>query len=125
MTHNLNRKWITSCSTLVCSVVVAFMVGYWFHKFAVVDRDIGVVDYDSLKDSTEFKFPGATLCFKNPFINRKLTELHPRITRQSYRRYLKGKHFENEFQAVNYSDVTLDLDKYFLFATDEKGILAK
>ena len=118
MAHNLNRRWIISCSTLVCSVIVAFMVGYWFHKFAVIDRDVGVVDYASLKDSPDFKFPGVTLCLKDPFINRKLKEIHPKITRQSYRQYLKGRHFEREFQEVNYSDVTVDLNKYFLFATE-------
>ena len=33
------------------------MVGYWFYKYEVEDRDIGVVDYVSLEDTEEIMFP--------------------------------------------------------------------
>ena len=48
------------------TVCVMCMVGYWFYKFEVEDRDIGVVDYVWLRDATEVKYPAASICFRDP-----------------------------------------------------------
>ena len=65
-----NRKWMKACFSCTCAVVVAFMVGFWFFKYAVEDREIGLVDYPLLKD-TKIKFPVASICFEDPFIVTK------------------------------------------------------
>ena len=58
----------------LCIVCVICMVGYWFYKFNVEDRDIGTVDYTSFKDSSRISYPVASLCFESldPFSREKI-----------------------------------------------------
>ena len=44
-----SRDKIKSSFTKICSIAVAFMIGYWVYKYKVEDRDIGIVDYLALK----------------------------------------------------------------------------
>ena len=64
----LTRKAFKSSFTIVCAIVVTFMVGYWFYKFEYEDRDIGVVDYAMLEEEENIELPAVSLCFMNPFI---------------------------------------------------------
>ena len=114
----LNRKWINACFNLVCAVVVAFMVGFWFFKYAVEDREIGLVDYPLLKD-TNIKFPVTSICFEDPFIDKKLKEINVTISREKYLSYLKGEKSDHDkkYSQIDYDNVTLDLSKYFLFSS--------
>ena len=48
------------------------MVGYWFYKYEVEDRDIGVVDYVPLEDADEIKFPDASICIHYPYLQKNL-----------------------------------------------------
>ena len=56
-----------------CIVAAICMVGYWFYKFDVEDRDIGTVDYMSFKDASGIKYPVASLCFEEPFSRGKIS----------------------------------------------------
>ena len=47
------------------------MVAYWFYKYAVQDRDIGVVDYMSFQEASDIEYPVVSLCFYFPFIKQK------------------------------------------------------
>ena len=55
--QSASRKKFTFCFRIVCIIVVLFMIGYWFYKYEIEDRDIGVVDYVSLEDAKYFDFP--------------------------------------------------------------------
>ena len=86
-----NRNSCKALYTITCAIVVAFMVGYWFYKYEIEDRDIGVVDYASLEDSDDIKFPVVSLCFEDPFVDDNLRATNSNITRQTYLRYLDGE----------------------------------
>ena len=73
------RDKIKSSFTKVCSIAVAFMIGYWIYKYKAEDRDIGVVDYISLRTAGHIDMPVASLCFKDPFINEKLRDFNDDI----------------------------------------------
>ena len=73
------------------------MIGYCMYKFGVEDRDIGVVDYQTLKESTEIEFPTVTFCFFGPFLPSKLVQDNTTIDYEKYLQYLKGETFEKEY----------------------------
>ena len=100
-----------SCYT-VCILGAVLMVSYWFYKFGIEDRDIGVVDYIPFDEDKDITVPNLAICFQNPFL-KSLIDVDKNITTQSYYEYLKGERNETHFLKVNYSDVTLDLKDYF------------
>ena len=55
------RRNVKLCFTFGCAIVVAFMVGYWFYKYEIEDRDIGVVDFAPIEEAADINFPIASL----------------------------------------------------------------
>ena len=80
------------------------MVGYWFYKYKVEDRDIGVVDYVSLADAKEFQFSVVSLCFKHPFIDERLRKINSSITRRAYQKYLRGEVYDQTLENIDYAN---------------------
>ena len=109
-----NRKSFKFFFTFVCTIAVAFMVGYWFYKYEIEDRDIGVVDYALLEDTEEIKFPALSLCFVDPFLEKDLRADDLSITRRAYTQYLAGELDDKKYEQINYSNVTLDLKQYLM-----------
>ena len=68
-----NRKSCKFVYTIACIIALTSMVGYWFYKYEIEDRDIGVVEYTTLEDSEEIKFPAVSLCFEEPFLDKNST----------------------------------------------------
>ena len=101
-----NRKSIKSCFTFICTIVVAFMVGYWFYKYEVEDRDIGVVDYASLEEEKDINFPSVSLCFEDPFLDKNLRRVNSNITRKAFRQYLEGELMNEEVTDGLYEQIT-------------------
>ena len=112
------RRKIKLSFNLLCAIVVAVMVSYWLYKYEVEDRDITVVDYSSFEEAKNVRFPLATICLRNPFIDVKLKQFNENITKELYIKYLKGEYFEDQYQYIDYRDVTLNLNDYFTFAWD-------
>ena len=96
------------------------MIGYWAYKYEIDDRDIGVVDYISLQASPNIKFPVLTVCFTNPIIEDNLNHTsNNSIDVATYIKYLKGEVWSKELERVNFRNVTLDLNDYFVSALEE------
>ena len=87
------------------------MVGFWFFKYGVEDRSIGVVDYVLLREAEDIKLPVVSLCFENPFLKKELQDLNANAT--SYLQYLNGHIQKDEYKNIDYQNVTLDLGDYF------------
>ena len=117
MMNLLNKKRIKSFVTCLCSIIVTIMVGYWCYKYEIEDRDIGVVSYVPVKDATDIKIPVVSLCFKDPFVDKKLKQIDFNITRKSYIQYLRGEFYDDMFEEIDYHNVTIVLAKYFLYST--------
>ena len=109
-----DRKKCKVVYTIACVIAFIFMVGYWFYKYGIEDRDIGVVDYTSLEDAEEIKFPAVSWCFEDPFLDKNLKLLNSNVTRENYNRYLAGEHYDEMYKQIEYANVTLDLRQYLL-----------
>lgn len=73
------RKTIKDTFSIVCFLVVSFMVSYWGYKYQIEDRDIADVDFMSMQDIKETNMPYPTLCFKDSFIDQKLREINEKF----------------------------------------------
>ena len=111
-----SRKVIKTCFTILCTITVAFMMGYWFKKYEFDDRDIGVVDYTPLEEAKDIKFPDVSICIVNPFHAENLKATNSDITVWDYSSYLDGEHYDKMYEEIDFANVTLDLNQYFLFA---------
>ena len=111
-----NIRTIRGTFTVFCVVCVLCMVIFWVCKYRV-DRDIGVVDYVLLEEAWDIKLPAVSMCFHNPFIDEKLIEFNPEATRSSYIEYLKGNGYNEKYNTIDYSKVTLSFENYFLSST--------
>ena len=106
----IKETWFRHLFTLLCIIGVTFMVGYWIYKFSVEDRDIGVVDYITLEDMPDAEVPLPVLCFQNPFLPERISEI------SKYINYLTGNGFDDELGNIDYANVTLNLNDYFMFS---------
>ena len=111
----MGRETFRSVFKVLCVVSVSFMVAYWLYKFKIEDRDIGLVDYVLLDENREAKLPVVSLCFTNPFINAKISHKVSEINATEYLKYLKGETFDERFRTIDYGNVTMNLEKYFLY----------
>ena len=107
------RKVTKLCFTIVCTITVAFMMGYWFYKYEVEDRDIGVVDYAKLEDAEDIKFPDVSICIGYPFHRKNLKAINSSIFSWDYQEYLAGELYDKMYEEIDYANVTLDLNQYF------------
>ena len=98
----------------VCVFSVALMIGYWFYKYGVEDRDIGIVDYVSIAEADDVALHMPYMCFDNPILHNKMVSLHPNLSSSDYLQYLKGNLFDGRLQNIDYEDVTVQLQDYFL-----------
>ena len=97
---------------LCCFIGLISMVAYWVHKFLIVDRDIGVVDYEL--HETDIDLPTLSICIRNPFLDKKIRSVDSQLNEDSYLRYLQGNIDEVKFQDIEYENVSLDLNEYLL-----------
>ena len=88
----------------LCTVCVICMVAYWFYKFDVEDRDIGVVDYKAFEDDARIPYPVASLCFTEPFAEENLALIDPDVNITHYLGYLKGDVFDERLKHIEYKD---------------------
>ena len=113
------RKIIQASFTLICLVVFSLMVIYWLYKFKIEDRDIGVLDLISLEEAIDVEFPMPTICLIYPFKDEKFKEFNSKINATVYLDYLKGNVVDDTLRTIDYEKVTLNLDDYFLYATEK------
>ena len=95
---------------------VGFMVGFWVYKFTIEDRDIGIVDYVSMAEAYDIDLPMPYMCFETPVLHNTLQAIESTINASKYLKYLKGEIYDKRFVEVNYEEVTLQLENYFLNA---------
>ena len=113
--NSIGRETFRSVFKALCVVSVSFMIAYWAYKFKIEDRDIGVVDFVMLDENRDAKLPLVSQCFKNPFLNNKIRRNISEINASKYLQYLKGEIFDEKFHQIDYENVSMKLEDYFLY----------
>ena len=97
----MGSKFIEQSFIGSCWIIVGFMIGYWFYKYEVEDRDIGIVDYIPLEEANDIEFPMATLCLVQPFIEAEIKEIDINVNSSVYQDYLKGNILEESLHGLD------------------------
>ena len=105
------RDSIKSYFTIICFIAVSFMIGYWFYKYGIEDRDVGVVDYVQIEDAMDIPIPVVSLCFEDIIVDGRLND----VNKTDYIEYLKGNSFERGYEKIDYKNVTLNLNDYLMY----------
>ena len=69
---------------VACIVSALCMVGYWFYKFEIEDRDVGIVDYKPFENASKVRYPVPSLCSYKPFSRKKVLKIDPNVNIQKY-----------------------------------------
>ena len=112
----------TLFSTLCIFFTMVFVV-YWFYKFEIEDRDIGVVDFLSLNEAHDVKIPVLAICFSNFILINSLLKANPAVTPQKFHEVLTGNIWDQQSMNTSFDDVTIDIKHYFIngFILDAVG----
>ena len=78
------------------------------------DRSIGLVDYVLLKENKDIKLPVASFGFSDPFSYQKLKDIGPNVTKTFYTYHLFGDTQGDEYDKIDYQNVVLKPNDYFL-----------
>ena len=97
-----------------CFAALVSLISYWFYKFVIEDDDVCLVDYKPAEEADNFLLPRWSLCFQNPFLEKKLNEISPDINATIYLKYLRGEIFDHRFRDIDYENVTLNLSEYYV-----------
>ena len=109
----LNWNVLQLLFRVVCFVTAAFMIGYWIYKFEK-DEDVTLIAYKSLEKTEDALYPAFSICFLDPFLNKRLKEIGKDINSTTYKEYLKGNRFDETYKYIDFNNVTLDLSKYLV-----------
>ena len=101
--------------TAFCIASTLVMVAYWMYKFELEDRDIGVVDYKSLQESDDTPFPVFSFCFNDILSRENLRNQDLSVDLDQYVAYLEGTFFNDTYAKMNYHDITINFDDFFLY----------
>ena len=112
--HFITWPTVRSLFQLSCFASLIFMTSYWFYKFVIEDEDLCLVDYKAVENADEFPLPTVSMCFENPFLDKKLKEIGPDINTTTYLKYLRGEIFDGRFSDIDYDSVTLNLSEYHI-----------
>ena len=109
-------------STL-CIFFTVLLVVYWFYKFEIEDRDIGVVDFVPLNEAEGVKIPLLAICFSQFILISTLSKSNSSVTPQKFHDFLHGNFWDHKLMNINFENVTIDFKHYFIngFISDMLG----
>ena len=96
---------------IFCILIVAIKRG--IQRF-IKDDDVSLIKFKTFHYEKEYLYPTTTMCFYNPFIERKLKSYGPGINVTSYSQYLQGKLQDERMTHIPYDNVTVSMDDYLL-----------
>ena len=80
-----------------------------------LDQDVTHIVYKKFHGKPEEVYPSITLCFNEPFITSKLSEISENLTSLSYKNFLAGFHhgqWSFSFSDIDYDNVSINFLDY-------------
>ena len=88
--------------------------GMWCIVTFAHNHDICLVDLKEYNEDANAIYPSISIIIVNPFLDDKLREYGDGINAISYSKFLAGKYWDERMLDINYDNVTIDLNQYFL-----------
>ena len=104
----LNVLFKLSCVFITISLIIFAIYKY------LLDKDIAVIAFTKFHEQEKDIYPSVMLCFYNPFVSKQFVKYGSTINSTVYKNFLRGEIWSQELANVDFDDVTLDIDKYFL-----------
>ena len=109
-------KWFEAIEfvfKISCFLVVFIMFGLWIKKY-IDDEDVCLVDYQPFTEVPDQLVPELSICFRHPFLQEKFKGLEFDVNASTYLEHLTGKVFQQPYNQIDYNNITLNLEDYFL-----------
>ena len=98
-----------------CVCVAGFLAtALWCIITFVQDHDVSRVELKEYHENPDSVYPSISIMIVNPFLDEKLQEYGDGINSITYSKFLAGKHWDDRMLGIDYDNVTIDLNKYFL-----------
>ena len=95
-------------------VVAAIGTTLWCVILFFENNDVCLVDFKKYNEEPEYISPSFSIGFANPF-NQSMLEMYGKgINTSSYIQFLQGQYWDKRMLNINYDEVTIDINKYFL-----------
>ena len=101
------------CFRLVCMFFTIALTGWCLYKY-ILDEDVSLVAFAKFNDDKQSLYPALTMCFWNPFYNKKLKEFGSGINTSTYSNFIQGNYWDNRMLSIDYDDVTVSLEDYMI-----------
>ena len=110
--HTSTWVILSSLFRFLCFVLTFLMVAFWCYSFGL-DEDLCTIDYKSFHSSETTIHPVLSLCFEQPFMNRKLQQIDRNLNALKYLKFLNGSIYEDKLRNIDYDNVTLQWSNYY------------
>ena len=78
------------------------------------DSDTCLVDFKLYNEKPSYRYPSISIMIINPFLDERLKEYGAGINAVTYSKFLAGQHWDERMLYIDYDNVTLDLNDYFI-----------
>jgi hypothetical protein len=79
-----------------------------------LDEDLSQINVRKFGDSEDIFYPSVSLLFGAPFVYEKIQKYGNGITSTTYQQFLLGEFWEKTFADVDYEEVSVDINDYFV-----------
>lgn len=95
---------------LLCLLTAISMSIYWCYRFSL-NEGTSAINYRKLSLLSEDPIiPTLSLCFKNPFLQDRLSEFG--TNEDDYLSFLEGEYFDKKMLSIDFNLVTINITKY-------------
>ena len=101
---------IYDCFCVVCFIGCAI----WCIFVYSLNQDTCLVDLKLYNEEPNYLYPSISLLIINPFIEEKLRAYGDGINAVTYSKFLSGQHWDERMLHIDYDNVTIDLNDYFI-----------
>ena len=108
---NVIKNKLQIIHQMICICAVLSLTCWCLYKYNL-DEDVSIIGFETFNDDENNIYPSITLCFWNPFLNKKLKRYGVGINTTTYADFLRGKHWDDRMVHIDYDDVTVSLEDY-------------
>ena len=115
--EQLNQKPVQPIAAIafeyVC-LISFFCCASWCIITYLLDRDTCLVDLKLYNENPNHVYPSISILIINPFLDERLKAYGADINAISYSKFLAGQHWDERMLNIDYDNVTIDLNDYFI-----------